>query len=130
MTAFASLQLGQHGVGHIDIVTVPCTISDTKGMHVGVLAQILKLVLLVIGVYRYQYGTDFRCGIQESQPVGYVSGPDTYVRALLHANGDKALGQVIDALVERAPRKAEVTVRINDIFLIGRRLGPMLQPLA
>ena len=79
MSALACLQLWQHGVGHVYIVTVPCTIGNAENLHVGVLTQILKLVLLVVGVYSHQNGTNLCCGIEEGEPVGHIGSPDTYV---------------------------------------------------
>ena len=110
MATLAGLQLGQHGVGHIDIVTVPRSVGDAKNLHVGVFAQILQLVLLVVGVHRYQHGTNLSCGIEEGEPVRNIRRPDAYVRAFLHTNGYQALGQVVNTLVELAPCEAKVAV--------------------
>ena len=130
MTAFAGLQFRQHRVGHVHVVTVPCTISDTQGMHIGVLTQIFKLVLLVVGVHRYQHGTDLGCGVKEREPVGHISGPDTHVGTTLNTNGDKTLGQIVHTLVELTPCKAKVTVGIHDVFLVGCGFCPILEPLS
>ena len=98
-------------------------------MHIGVLTQILELALLVVGVDGYQHGTDLGGGIEERQPVGHVGSPDTYVGATLHTNGNQTLGEVIHTLVELAPGKAQVAVGVNDVFLIGRGLSPVFEPL-
>ena len=106
ITAFAGLQLGQHGVGHIYIVTVPCAVGDTQHFHIGVLTQILQFVLLVVGVHRHQHGANLGGGIEKGEPVGHVGGPDAHIRAFLHANGYQTLGQVVHTLVELLPREA------------------------
>ena len=129
MTTLTVLQLWQHGVGHVHIVTVPSTISDTKGMHVRVLAEILQLVLLVVGIDGHQYGTNLGSCVKECQPVGHVGGPDTYVRAFLHTNSDQALGKVIHTLIELAPGEAKVTVTVDDVFFVWGCLSPVFEPL-
>ena len=130
MATLTILQFGQHGIGHVHIVTVPCTISDTKRMHIGVLTKILQLVLFVVRIYRDQHSADFRGSIKECQPVGHVSSPDTHIRSFLYTYTDQALGQIIHTLIELAPSEAKVTITIDDILLIRRRLSPMFQPLA
>ena len=130
VSALAGLQLGQHGVGHVYVVTVPCAVGDTQRVHIRVFTQILQLVLLVVGVHRYQHGANLSCSVEECEPVGHVGGPYTHVRSLLHANRYQAFGQIIHALVEFAPRKAQVAVAIYYIFLIGSSLSPVLQPLS
>ena len=128
MSALASLQLWQHGVGHIHIVTIPCTIGNAQHFHIRVLTQILQLVLLVVGVHRYQHGTNLSSSIQEGEPVGHISSPDTHIRALLNADRYQALGQIIHTLVKLAPGKAQVSIRIYYVFLIRSSLSPVLQP--
>ena len=86
MSALACLQLWQHGVGHVYVVTVPCTVGDAQRVHVRVLTQILQLVLLVVGVHRYQHRTNLSRSVEECKPVGHVCGPDTYVRSLLYSD--------------------------------------------
>ena len=130
VSALASLQLRQHCVGHIYVVTVPCTIGDTQHLHVRVLTQILQFVLLVVGVHRHKHRTNLSRSVEECQPVGHVSSPYTHVRSLLHANRDKTLGQIIYTLVEFAPGKSQVAVAVNYIFLIRSSLSPVLQPFA
>ena len=103
MTAFAGLQFWQHGVCHVYIVTIPCTIGDTKYLHIRVLTQILQLILLVVGVYRYQHSTDLGSSIEESKPVGHVCGPDTHVRTFLYTYADQTLGEIVHTLVELTP---------------------------
>ena len=110
VAAFAGLQLRQHLIGHIDIVTVPRTIGDTERVHIRVLTQILQLVLLVTGVYRNQDGTNLGGSIEEGQPVGHIGCPDADVRAFLDTDGDQTFGQIIDTFVELRPSKSEVTV--------------------
>ena len=129
MTTLAVLQLRQHRIGHVHIVTVPRTVGDTEGMHIGVLTEILQFVLLVVGVDGYQYGSDLRCGIEERQPIGHVRGPDTDIRPFLHANSNQALGKVIDTLVELTPGKTEITITVDDIFFIRGCLSPVFEPL-
>ena len=113
MSSLAFAQLRQHLVGHVHIVAIPGAVGDAKGVHVGVGTQVLQLVLLVVGVDGDEHGTYFGCGIKEGQPVGHVGGPDAHVGALLHANRQQALGQIVDTLVELAPGEAQVTVTID-----------------
>ena len=79
-------------------------------MHVGVLAEILQLVLLVVRVHRHQHGTNLRRCIEERQPVRHVRSPDTHVRTFLHTDGNQTLGEVIDALIKLTPSEAQVAV--------------------
>ena len=110
VAALAGLQLGQHGVGHVDVVTIPCAIGDTEHLHVGVLTEILQLVLLIVGVYRHEHGTNLGCGIEEGEPVGHVGGPDTHIGTFLHADRYQAFSQIIHTLVELRPGEAQVAV--------------------
>ena len=130
MTALAVLQLRQHGVSHIDIVTVPCTIGDTEHLHIRVLTQVLQFILLIVRVHRHQYGTDLRSGVEERQPVGHVCRPDTHVRTFLHTNADQTLGEVIHTLIKFAPGEAQVTIAIYDIFFVWCGLSPILEPFS
>ena len=100
MTALASLQFGQHGVGHIDVVAIPCTIGNAEHLHIRVLTEILQFVLLIVGVYRYKHGTNLGGSIKEGEPVGYIGGPDTHIRAFLHTYGNQTLGKIIHTLIE------------------------------
>ena len=103
MATLATLQFRQHRIGHIDIVAIPCTISDTEGMHVGVLTEIFQLVLFIVGVHRNQHSTNLGGRIKEGKPIGHIRCPDTHIRSFLHANGDQTFGQVIHTLVELTP---------------------------
>ena len=98
-------------------------------MDVGILDQVFQLVLLIVGVDRYRYRTDLRRGEEEGQPVGHVGGPDADVRTMVNADRQHTLRHVIHTLVELFPRETQVAVRVDDVFLVGRCLGPMLQPL-
>ena len=130
MPTLAVLQLGQHGVGHIDVVAVPCAVGNAECVHVGVLAEVLQLVLLVVGVDGHEHGTNLCRSVEEGQPVGYVGGPDADVGTFLDTDSDEAFGEVIDALVELAPGEAEVAGGMDNLVFIGRRLSPMLEPLS
>ena len=55
---------------------------------------------------------------------------DTHMGSTLDADGQQALGHIVHALIELAPCKSEVTVRIDDILLIRSHLGPVFQPVA
>ena len=110
MTAFAGLQFGQHGVGHVNIVTVPCAISDAENFHIGVLAEVFKFVLLIIGVHCDEHGTNLGSGIKEGEPVWHIRSPDADIGTFLDANGNQTFGQIVYTLVELAPSEAQVTV--------------------
>ena len=129
MAALTVLELGQHRIGHVDVVTVPRTIGDTEGVHVRVLAQVLQLTLLVVRIDRHQHGSNLRCGIEERQPVGHVRGPDTNIRTPFHTDGNQSLGKVVHSLIELTPREAQITVAIYNVFFIRCSLCPMLEPL-
>ena len=77
MAALTVLQFGQHRIGHIHVVTVPRTVGNTEGMHVGVLTQILQLILLVVRVHSHQHSTNLSRCIKERQPVWHIRSPDT-----------------------------------------------------
>ena len=130
MSALAGLQLGEHGVCHVHVVAVPCAVGDAEGVHVGVLAEVLELVLLVVGVHGDEHGADLGCGIEEGKPVGYVGSPDADVGSSFHANGDESLGEVVHTLVELRPCESQVAVGIDDIFFVRGDGGPVLKPFA
>ena len=129
VSALTGLQLRQHRVGHVHIVTVPCTVGDTERVHVRVLAEIFQFILLVVGVHGDKHRTNLGGSIEEREPVGHVGGPDTDIATFGDTDGQESLGQVIHALIELFPCEAQVAVRIDDIFLIGRDLCPMFKPL-
>ncbi len=129
VAALAVLQFRQHLVGHVDVVALPCSVRDAERMHIGVLAEILQLVLLVVGVHGDEHRTDLRGGVEEGEPIRHVRRPDTHVTALLHTDGDQAFRQVVHTFVEDLPCETEVAVRIDDIFLIWGFLRPILEPL-
>ena len=130
MTTFTSLQLWQHGISHVYIVTVPCAVSDTKGMHVGVFAKILQFGLLVVGVYGDQHSSDFRRSIKECQPIGYIGSPYADVRARLHTDGNQSFGQVVYTFVKLRPSESKIAVGIYDVFFVGGSLCPVFEPLS
>ena len=130
VSPFERLQLGQHRVGHFYEVAVPFPVDDTEGVHVRVLAQVFQFRLFVVRVHRNGYCPYLGTGIQESQPVGHILGPDTYMRTVFYTDGQQSLGHVVYAAVELLPREAQVPVRVDDVFLV-RRLGcPVFQPVA
>ena len=43
---------------------------------------------------------------------------------------ERTLGQIVHAFVELAPGEAQVTIAVYDVFLVGRSLSPMFEPLA
>ena len=92
--------------------------------------QVLKFVLLVVGVYRDADRTYLGAGIEERKPVRHVLCPQTYVGAFGNTYCNKAACHVIDPLVELFPGKTEVAVRIDYIFLVRGHLSPMLKPIS
>ena len=130
MTALTLTQLRQHGVGHIHVVALPCAVCKAEGMHIGVLAQILQLILFVIGVYSNAYGTYLGAGIQEREPIGHILSPKTHMSALGYADCYQTAGHIIDPLIELLPCETQVTVRIYYVFPVRRYLCPMLKPIA
>ena len=110
VAALAGLQLRQHGVGHVDVVTIPCAVGDTEHLHVGVLTEVLQFVLLIVGVYRHEHGTNLRRSIEEGEPVRHVGSPDTHIGTFLHADRYQAFSQIIHTLVELRPGEAQVAV--------------------
>ena len=129
-TALTGLQFGQHRIGHVHIVAVPSTVGDAERVHIRVFAQIFQLGLFVVGVHGDEHGANLGCGIEECQPIGHVSCPDSYIRTLFHANGKQSFGKIVHALIEFLPSETQVAVAVNDIFFIRSGLGPIFQPLS
>jgi len=131
VAALAGLQLGEHGVDHIDeVIAAAVAVHDTEGVHVRILAEVFQFRLLVVGVYRHRHGPNLGTGIKEGQPVGHVSCPDAYMGSFFHSDGKQSFGHVVHTFVELAPSEAQVAVRVNDVFFIGSGRSPMLQPVA
>ena len=130
MSALALTQLRQHGVGHVHVVALPSTVSKAEGVHIGVLNQILKLVLFVVGVYGDTYGSYLGACIKECEPIGHVLSPQTHVAALGNTYRNQAAGHIVNPFVELFPGKTQVAVRIYYVFLIGSNLSPMLKPVS
>ena len=129
MTAFAGFQFRKHRIRHLHKITVLFTIDDTKCMHIGILAEILQLGLLIIRIHRDVYRTNLGTSIQQCQPIGHVPRPNTDMSTTFHTNSDQSFRHIIHTLVKLAPCKTKITVGINDIFLIGSLFSPMFQPL-
>ena len=129
MTAFAGFQFRKHRIRHLHKITVLFTIDDTKCMHIGILAKILQLGLLIIRIHRDVYRTNLGTSIQQCQPIGHVRRPNTDMSTTFHTNSDQSFRHIIHTLVKLAPCKTKITVGINDIFLIGSLFSPMFQPL-
>ncbi len=130
VAAFECLQLGKHAVRHLHKVTVLFSVDNTKSMHVRVLAQVFQLRLLVVGVDGNGYRTNLGTGIKERQPVGDVSCPYSYMGTVRNADGKQSLRHIVYTAVELTPRKAQVTVGVYDVFLVGRFGSPVFQPVA
>ena len=130
MSAFTGFQFGKHCIGHLHKVTVLLAIHDTKRMHIRVLAKILQLRLFIVRIYSNIYRTDLRTSIQQCQPIGNISRPDTHMGTTFHPNGDKPFRHIIHTTVQLTPGKTEIAVGINDIFLIGSLFSPVLEPLS
>ena len=99
-------------------------------MHIGVLAQVLQLILLVVGVYGNADRAYLGAGVQERKPVRHVLCPQTYVCSFGNTYCNKAACHVIDPLVELFPGKTEVAVRVDNVFFVRGHLSPMLKPIA
>jgi hypothetical protein len=66
--------------------------------------------LLVVGVYGYSYSTDFGASIQESEPVGYIACPNSYMSISFDADGKQSFCHIINTLIELPPGKTQVTI--------------------
>ena len=131
VSALASLQFGKRGIDHIhEIVTATVSVYDTEGVHVRILAKVFQLGLLVVGVHGYRHGTNLGTGIEEGEPVGHVSCPDSHVRTSFHTDGEQAFRHVVHPFIELTPCEAQVAVGVDDVFFVGSGLSPMLEPVA
>ena len=129
MASLRGFEFGQHGIDHIHVIAVKNAFCDTQGFNVGVFDQKFQFVLLVIGVDGDLYGSQISLSLEKSQPVGDVGGPNTHMRPLSDTDSHQAFGHIIYSLVKLLVRKAQVSVRIDQVFTIGGVFGPMIQKL-
>ena len=128
VSALALSQFRQHLVGHVYIVALPCSVSDAERVHIRVFAEIFQFALLIVGVDGDEHRSYLRRGIEESEPIGHVGGPDAHIASLGDTNGEQSFSQIIDPLVELFPCEAQVPVGIDDILPIWCMPRPIFEP--
>ncbi|OPZ95272.1 MAG: hypothetical protein BWY72_02189 [Bacteroidetes bacterium ADurb.Bin416] len=130
LTPLAVFQFGQHLVHHLNVVGIPGAVGDAEGVHIGVSHQIFEFVLLVVGVDSYKDSPNLGAGVHIGQPFRNVLCPDAYMVSFFDSNGHKSERSFVDPLVEGFPGEAQISVGINNVFLVGGNGGPVFQPVA
>ena len=98
-------------------------------MHIGVLAEIFELRLLVIGIYGHSHRTDLRTCIKKCEPVRYITCPYSHMGTSFDSYCKETLGHVVYTFIEPAPCKTEIAVRIDYILFVRGGFGPMFKPV-
>ena len=122
-------QFRQQLIDDVGIVASCHPVCHAERMHVGILHQVAQLLRAVTRVHRHRHCPYFGRRIEKRKPVRYILCPDTHICAPCHSNGNQTLCHMVHALVELLPGKAKVAVRINNILLVRRFFGPVLQPI-
>ena len=118
------LEFGDELVDGLDVVDVAEAVDEAEHAHVGLAQDVVEFLGLVGGVDGDEDGAGFGAGELEGEPVGDVFGPDADVVALADADGEEALGEAVDAVVELAVGPAEVAVGVDDEVVVGGFAGP------
>ena len=123
------LQLGHEPVDDLEVIDVAKAVDEPQHLHVGLLEDVVEFLGLVGGVDGDEHGAGLGAGELEHQPVGHVLGPDAHVVALADADGEQALRQAIDALVELPVGPAQAAVGIDEEVVVRRFPGPEFELL-
>ena len=114
----------REGLGHefandLEVVDVSERVNHAKGLHVGLLQDVVQLVALVDRVHGDHDHADLGRCVHERQPIGDVARPDAQMVTGLEADGQKALGKLVGAPVEVGVGPTQVAVGIDHELVVA-----------
>ena len=111
ISPLTSPELRKHGIYHVhEIIAATVTVDNAKRVHIGVLAEIFQLRLLVIGIYSHSHRTDLRTCIKKCEPVRYIPRPYAHMGTSFDSYGKKSFGHIVYTFIEMTPCETEIAV--------------------
>src|SRR5690606_41784580 len=95
-------------------------------MQICILNYILKFSQLVVGVNGNKYGAYLDSGKHNSEPVGYIISPYTYVASLCNTDFHKSFGHLVDPVVKLGIGQSQSYVGVTHEVMVGFFLPPFM----